>query len=114
MDGNVIYKDKLVEVSSDSILLKNYYFPFIGKRIQFTQIQSVKVETPTLLTGQWRIWGSGTLTIWFPLDIARPKRDKIFVVSLVSKRVRIGFTVENSDAMIQIFMQKNLIKQATA
>ena len=36
MDGNVIYKDKLVEVSSDSILLKNYYFPFIGKRIQFT------------------------------------------------------------------------------
>jgi hypothetical protein len=114
MDENSVYKDKSVEVSADSIFLKNYYFPFIGKRVLFKQIESVIVEKPTLLAGQWRIWGTGNFTIWFPLDIARPKRDKIFIVSLIGKRIRIGFTVENSEAIVQIFAQRGLINRATA
>ena len=115
MDGKVIYEDKLVKIFSDSILLKNYYLLSVGsKRIRFDRIRTITVEKPTLFTGKWRLQGSGDLRTWFPLDAKRPKRDKIFLVTLLDKRTRIGFTVERSDEVLRILKEKGLFQQATA
>jgi len=103
MQDDILYKDKLIEVSTDSILLKNFYFPIIGsKRIRFDRIKSVTAVAPSLFTGRWRIWGTGDFTTWFPLDFARPKRDLIFLLSF-GKVFSVGFTAEDSVAVRKIF-----------
>ena len=56
MDENVIYKDRLIVITSDSIVFKHYYFPGTSKRVPFDKINSVAVEHASLSTGKWRIW----------------------------------------------------------
>ena len=55
MDENVIYKDRLIVITSDSIVFKHYYFPGTSKRVPFDKINSVAVEHASLSTGKWRI-----------------------------------------------------------
>lgn len=115
MAENIIYKDKLIEISNDSILIKNYYFPLIGsKRVPFKNIQSIIVEKPSSSNGKFRIWGTRNFATWFPLDFWRPKRDKIFMINLIGKTVCVGFTVNNSETVLRILEQKGLIQHATA
>ena len=112
MDDKVVYEDKLIAIFADSILLRNYYFFSIGsKRIRFDRIRAITVEKPTLSTGRWRLQGSGDFRTWFPLDAKRPKRDRIFIVTLLDKRTRIGFTVEDSDEVLRILTEKGEIQQ---
>jgi hypothetical protein len=111
MTTNIIYQDKLVIITNDSILLKNYYFPSQKpKEILFDSIKNVKVKLPTLATGKWRYQGTGDFHTWFPLDTERNKRDKIFFISLKNKWIQIGFTVEDSEAVQNIFKAKGFLK----
>jgi hypothetical protein len=114
MDEKVIYKDRLVMITSDAILFKNYYFPGTSKRVPFEKINSVAVEHASVSTGKWRFWGPRDLTTWYPLDILRPKRDEIFLMSVVGKKVRIGFTTENSEVVRHILEEKKVCHRATA
>jgi hypothetical protein len=115
MGGKATYEDRLVQVFSDAILLKRYYLLSVGsKRIPFDRIRTITVEKPALFTGKWRLQGSGDLRTWFPLDAERPKRDKVFLIKLLDKRTRIGFTVEHSDEVLRILKEKGLIQSATA
>ena len=109
MDDSIIYDDKLITIFPDSILFKNYYLFSIGsKRIRFDRIRTITVDEPTLFTGKWRFQGSGDLRTWFPFDSKRPKRDKIFTVTFLEKRTRIGFTVEDSNQVLHILREKGL------
>ncbi len=114
MDENIIYKDRLIEITSNAILFKNYYFFGSSKRVPFEKIKSVAIDQPSLSAGKWRIWGTGNFTTWYPLDIHRPSRDKIFLMSLIGKRVRIGFTAEDSEAVRLILKEKKVLNGATA
>ena len=113
MTNDIIYQDKLVEITNDSILLKNYYFPSQKpKKILFDSIKNVEVKLPTLATGKWRFQGTGDFHTWFPLDTARNKRDKIFFILLKNKWIQIGFTVEDSEIVQNIFITKRLLSPA--
>lgn len=58
MAENNIYEDGQIEISNDSILLKNHYFPLLGsKRVPFGEIEFVTLKKPSLLKGKFRIWG---------------------------------------------------------
>jgi hypothetical protein len=103
------YSDALVEIGDDAIRLKGYYFPFGSKRVSFGEIAEVVVEKPTLINGKWRIWGSGNLRTWFPLDLKRPSRDSIFIIKLASGFRQIGFTVEDSGRVRQILAETRLL-----
>jgi len=110
MDGNVIYEDPLITLYTDSLRVKNYYFLFLGtKRVSFADISSIRVEEPTLFSGKWRLQGTRDFRTWFPLDVARPIRDKIFIVELRQKRMRIGFTVRDSGAVMRLLAEKGLL-----
>lgn len=110
MDDNILYKDKLVEITSDSILFKNYYLFGGPKRVLFEMINSVVSVEPSVTTGKWRIWGTGNFTTWYPLDMNRSSRDTIFLLSITGKKVRIGFTVEDSKTVKQLLKEKKVFK----
>ena len=110
MSKEIIYSDKLVEMTTDTIAFRNYYFPFGAKCIDLSNVDSIEIKEPTLLNGKWRIHGSGDFKTWFPRDWKRPSRDKIFIMNLSNSHRRIGFTVEDSAKAISIFKDKYLIK----
>ncbi|MBU4319322.1 MAG: hypothetical protein KKF30_18845, partial [Proteobacteria bacterium] len=67
MDSN-LYSDKLVDIFGDSIVFRNYYYPFGNKRVKFEDVDSIAVEKPTLLSGKYRYYGTGDFRTWFPPD----------------------------------------------
>jgi hypothetical protein len=103
MNESILYKDKLIEITDNYLLLKQYYFPSLKpKTICLKDIENIKVLPPTLANGKWRLQGSGNFRIWFSLDIDRPKRDKIFLVTLKNKWIKSAFTAEDSEAVLKI------------
>ena len=110
----VIYQDGLVEISTDSILFKEYYFPSLrAKRVPFSAIEKIEIRQPGLFSGKGRLHGTGNLRTWYPLDRQRPTRDRVFVLHIARKWMRIGFTVEDSEAVTRILAAKNLIPAVT-
>ncbi len=103
-----IYADKLIEITENSILFKSYYFPFGSKRMELSDIDYVEVTKPTLLSGKWRIHGSGDFRTWFARDLKRPKRDRLFIIHLRNRWRRIGFTVEDSNRLINVLKDRNI------
>ncbi len=96
MKQKILYQDNLIEIRNDSILLKNYYFPFFSKKILFDDIENIEVKEPTLLNGKWRIWGTGSPFFWFSFDLLRPIRKEIFIIKYKNQQVKSGFTVVDS------------------
>jgi hypothetical protein len=110
----VCYSDSLICLTKNSIRFQQYYFPFGSKRIEISQIEHIEVFEPTISSGKWRIHGSGDFRTWFPRDANRPKRDLIFIMHRRDKWRRIGFTAEDSKAVIEFFKDRNiLIKDRT-
>ncbi len=110
MDEHIIYKDRLLEIVGDKIIFKKYYFPSMKpKEVMITDIIKVEVKEPTIATGKYRFHGTGDFRTWFPMDMERNKRDKIFFMFLKTQRTRIGFTSENSEAIEKYFKEKGLL-----
>ena len=109
MKVNTLYSDRLVEITDDSILLHGYYFPFGGRHIPFAEISLINIEAASLWNGKYRLYGSGNLRTWFPLDWRRPLRDKLFFLEQKGKWWRVGFSVEDSTRVEQIMAEKGLL-----
>jgi len=72
-------------------------------------IDHIDVKKPTVVTGKWRIGGSGNFRTWFPLNWNRPSRDRIFHATLKTRGMNIGFTVEHPAEVMSILKKKMLI-----
>lgn len=103
--NNEQYSDKLIEIGQDSILIRNYYFPFGSKRVYFSDIERITVHKPTLLSGKYRYMGTGDFRTWFSPD-NRTKRDKIFIMKIKNKWWRAGFTAEDSQTVLNLLKDK--------
>jgi len=112
MDTKTTYSDKLISITDEEIIFEDYYFPILKKKVvQFSNIEHIVVEKPTIWNGKWRLQGTGNFKTWYPLDGSRHKRDRIFFATLKNQWVNIGFTVEDSERVERILKDKNLIKQ---
>ena len=109
MNAEIIYSDSLVEISTEIIFFKRYYFPLGAKRLKLSDIERIIIQKPSLLTGKYRLQGSAGLHTWFAMDLQRPRRSKIFLIVLRNQRRRIGFTVENEAALEQILRERKLV-----
>ena len=109
MPTDILYSDKLIEISADTILFRQYYFPIGARRLNLTDIERVVMRTPTFVTGKYRLQGSAWLRTWFPMDRQRPKRSQIFILILRNKWRRIGFTVEDEAAVERILQARQLL-----
>jgi hypothetical protein len=111
MSDNIQYKDSLITINSNKLILHHYYFPTgTSKRIAFSKIDHIESVQPTLLSGKWRFWGTGDFRTWFPADFSRNKKDTIFIIHQKNKRMFIGFTVNNSEEVKKILKEKNMLK----
>jgi hypothetical protein len=110
MAGKIIYSDSLVEIKDNSILFRRYSFFERDRLVLFSDIEKIAVKKATIWNGKFRFHGTGDFKTWFSKDFQRHKRDKIFVACILNKWWRIGFTAEDSDAVIRIFRGKGLIK----
>ena len=110
-EATVIYEDHLVRISGDSITFLHYSFPFFpsSREVMFQDIDHIDVKKPTIRTGKWRIAGSGNLRTWYPFDVDRPSRDRIFHTTLKTWGMNIGFTVERPGEVVSILKKKGLI-----
>ena len=107
MEKNILYSDKLIEIRDNEILFRNYYFPtFYPETVKFLEIQKIVLEKPTLRKGKYRFWGTGDFTHWIPLDDRRSKRDLIFILFRRNKKIRIGFTVQDSKTVKELLRGK--------
>ena len=111
MTSEVIYSDKLVEITEDGIVFRNYYFPFGTGRVPWTEVGGATWEEPKWSNGKWRVQGTGDFRTWFPRDWKRPVRDRIFFIGFPTSRRRIGFTVEDSETVTNILSEKGLLIQ---
>lgn len=108
------YSDGLIEITDQAMVFRRYYFPFAtARRVPLEQIVRVEACAPSLRNGSGRIWGSGDLGTWFPLDARRSKRDTIFLATLRGASMRIGFTVEDSRRVAEILQGMGLLNDAT-
>ena len=102
----MLYQDNLIEINNDSIILKHYYFPFIPTKVLFKNIKTIEIVDCNFINGAWKLWGSGNFTIWFPIDILRPRRDEIFIITYKNQKIKSGFTVDDSEKVENIFKEK--------
>jgi hypothetical protein len=108
MNEETLYSDSLVAITKKAILFRRYGF-FEGNRlVPFGEIEKIVVKKPSIWNGRFRFHGTGDFKTWFPKDFKRYKRDKIFVAFIRNKWWRIGFTVENSDAVIKLLQERGV------
>jgi hypothetical protein len=113
MKGDILYSDSLVEISTETILFRRYYFPFGMKRLKLSDIERVIVQNPSFSTGKYRLQGSAGMHTWSPMDLHRPRRKKIFFTRLRSQKLCISFTVEDDSAVEDILREKNLLQDGS-
>ncbi len=100
----------MVDITDDYILFRWYSFPFASpKLVPLSDIDYITASKPTLQNGKERIWGGG-FTVWFPYDSHRPNRDTIFHLKLKGQSQWIGFTVEDTQRLVAVLREKNLLK----
>ena len=108
----MIYQDRLVSITEDTIVFEHYYFPTgKSKVVRLDEIEWIQVKKSTIMNGKWRIHGTGNFKIWFPQDFGRPKRDRIFFAGLTNQWVQIGFTAEDGERVEKIFRSMGFVKE---
>ncbi|MGD0780983.1 MAG: hypothetical protein ABR954_09465 [Dehalococcoidales bacterium] len=109
MTIDTIYSDGLITITQDNVVFHNYYFPGVSKVVPISNIEQIVGNKPSVFNGKWRLWGSGRYDIWFPMDMKRPSRDRIFHAKLKNTDYQIGFTVKDSARVENIFRQMHLM-----
>jgi hypothetical protein len=105
MMKQVLHDDGLVKLDLDGLTIRRYYFPLgTSKRIPYARIKGVQERRMGALTGKGRLWGSGDLRHWFPLDPSRPQKEKALVLD-VGKWVRPVITPEDPDRVLALLQE---------
>lgn len=110
MVTETIYSDSLVTITGEGILFKRYSMFQRDRFVRFSDMEKIIIKKSSFRTGKFRFHGTGDFHTWFSMDFQRNKRDRIFFAFIRERWWRIGFTVENSTAVIKIFQEKGMIK----
>jgi hypothetical protein len=77
-----LYDDGRIVCTTEELIINAYYFPWGSKRIPYDHIRGLEEYHLGPATGQWRIWGSGTLKYWFNLDPGRTRKTRGLALDL--------------------------------
>ena len=101
-NGEIEYDDGQAVLDGNGLTLRHYYFPTgRSKHITYQQIHSAEVRPMTWLTGKGRGWGSSHPRYWLPLDLGRPRKDKLVVLDL-GGYVHPAFSPDEPDRVIAL------------
>jgi hypothetical protein len=103
-----LYDDGRIELDQGGITIRRYYFPFgASKHIPYGRIRDVQERRLTATFGKGRLWGSGDLRHWVPLDLRRPWREKALVLT-VGTWVQPVITPDDPDRVLAILRDRAL------
>lgn len=107
MAREMLYSDCLVDIYYDHLIVKNYYFLWLGrKNLPFDEISQIKAVTLKIYDGKWRLQGTGDFRTWWPYDGNRAWRRKGFIIKRKGKWAQTGLTVENFDQVLTILKER--------
>jgi hypothetical protein len=103
----MLYQDDLVAITDREITFHHYYYPTgKSKVVRLDEIKYIVVKRPTLWNGKWRLHGTGNFKTWYPKDLKRARRDRIFLAVLKHQWVDIGFTAEDGNRVEEILRER--------
>jgi len=92
------YDDGTIVCGPERLEIRSYYFPFGTKSVPYTQIQGLqRIEITGVMSGRWRLWGTGNPRYWANLDPKRPQKKVGYVVDL-GRRVSPIVTPQSPEA----------------
>jgi hypothetical protein len=100
--GEVLYSDSSVSLDEDGVTIRRYYFPLGSpKRIRYSDIRGLQIESMNWVNGKGRIWGTTDPRTWLPLDLRRPRKDKLLIFD-VGERVRPCVSPDQPDRVVEL------------
>jgi hypothetical protein len=100
------YNDGKLVCRADGLEIHSYYFPFGTKTVPYGQIKGLqRIEITGVMSGRWRIWGTGNPRYWANLDTSRPKKKAGFVVDL-GRKVNPIVTPDEPDAFESVLRDR--------
>lgn len=100
------YDDGRIVCSVDRLEIRSYYFPVGTKGVPYAQIKGLqRIEIKGLLSGKWRLWGTGNPRYWANLDPKRPSKKTGFIVDL-GRRVNPIVTPDDPDAFESVLRER--------
>jgi hypothetical protein len=102
-----IFQDKKLEIYKDLVIIKDCYAPRLDKKLWVSDIENVRVENLTFLSGKYRLWGTGTFRSWFPFHFGREARDKALVIkrkSGVLKAIKVTLDKEDPSKACELLI----------
>ncbi len=104
--GSVLYDDGCTVLDADGVTLRHYYFPTgKAKTIPYARIQVARTQKMGWSSGKGRLWGSGGLTSWLPMDSSRAGKDVLVLLDL-GGRVRPGFSPDDPAAVLALLAER--------
>lgn len=77
------YDDGTIVCGPERLEIHSYYFPFGTKRVPYPRINGLRrIEITGVLSGRWRLWGTGNPRYWANLDLRRHRKKAGFVIDL--------------------------------
>ena len=95
------YRDPWISCDDEAIRIRGYYFPWGTKTIPYRSIRSVRRIRSGPLTGQFRIWGTSSPTLWASLDPRRMSKSEGLILDL-GRRVRPFITPDDAAAVVAV------------
>jgi hypothetical protein len=100
-----LYDDGLVSLDADGLTIRRYYFPLgTSKRIPYSRIKGVQEQRMEFLTGKGRLWGTGDLRYWLPLDLHRLQKEKALILDL-GKGIKPMITPNDPDRVFALLQE---------
>ena len=92
------YDDGTIVCGPTELEIHSYYFPFGTKRVPYAQVRGLhRIEMTGVMSGKWRLWGTGNPRYWANLDWRRYTKSAGFVVD-VGARISPIVTPDDPDA----------------
>ncbi|MET0315642.1 MAG: hypothetical protein ABW188_02360 [Rhodococcus fascians] len=93
MSPAATYDDGLVLLDQQAITLRRYHFPSgTSKVIPLRSVRGYRTEALGLVLNRFRIWGSGDMRRWLPLDVWRPTKSTLVTLDVPGTRPSPAFT----------------------
>lgn len=105
--SDILYGDRLLQVNEDCIFLWGYYLGIFPKRVKFGEIERVSVADGVSATTP--TYGTHDFRSWFPPDLHRTSRDRIFKMKLLNQWWQPSFSTEDSEALLKVLKDNVLI-----
>ena len=99
------YKDKYLTLDEDGLTIRRYFFPVGERRIGYDEIRSFEPFEMGLLSGRWRIWGTGDLKHWFHLDTNRPFKHRAIKID-AGGPMKSVITPDDPDSALRVLRER--------